>query len=82
VLHALPAARVSCESGHLGAIRALLRYLHAIRCHDCCVLALSYTCGTSNSEALRCVLESPYLPQQLERWAAGTVLLILQRCRQ
>ncbi|WIA34377.1 hypothetical protein OEZ86_012713 [Tetradesmus obliquus] len=61
------ALRVSCESGHLGAIRALLRYLHAVRCHDCCVLALSYTCASSNSAALRCVLGSPYLPQQLER---------------
>jgi hypothetical protein len=49
----------------------LLRYLHAIRCHDCCVLALSYTCATSNSDALRCVLESPYLPQQLERCGAA-----------
>jgi hypothetical protein len=61
---------VSCQSGHLGAIRALLRYLHAVRCHNCCVLALSYTCCTSNTEALRCVLESPYLPQQLKRCGA------------
>lgn len=59
--------RVACQSGHLPVIRQLLRYLHAARCHDCCVLALSYTCSTSNTESMRCLLESPYLPQQLQR---------------
>eukprot|EP00775_Hariotina_reticulata_P008891 gene8891-9069_t len=61
------ALRVACHKGHLVAIRQLLCHLNAVRCHDCCVLALSYTASSSNTEAMRAVLESPYLPQQLIR---------------
>lgn len=68
--------RVACQRGHLAVIRQLLRYLHAVRCHDCCVLALSYTCSTSNTDSMRCVLESPYLPQQLDRYAHHCCLLL------
>jgi hypothetical protein len=75
VLSALPdlavvslcVCRVACHKGHLVAIRQLLCHLNAVRCHDCCVLALSYTTKSSNTAAMQAVLESPYLPQQLIR---------------
>ncbi|KAF8061287.1 hypothetical protein HT031_004377 [Scenedesmus sp. PABB004] len=67
------ALRVACTGGHASVTAQLLRYLAALRVHDAAVLALSFTAATANTDALRAVLESPILPQQLAR--AGPRLL-------
>lgn len=59
--------RVSCQRGHVSAVRQLLAALHRINNDDCCVLALSYASSTSNTDAIQAVLESPQLPVQLSR---------------
>jgi len=61
------ACRVSCQRGHVSAVRQLLAALHRTNNDDCCVLALTYASSTSNTDAIRAVLDSPQLPLQLSR---------------
>jgi hypothetical protein len=59
--------RVSCQHGHVSAVRQLLAALHRTSNDDCCVLALTYASSTSNTDAIQAVLDSPQLPGQLAR---------------
>ena len=60
--------RVSCQHGHVSAVRQLLAALHRTsNDDDCCVLALTYASSTSNTAAIQAVLDSPQLPEQLAR---------------